>query len=188
MNTKTSKLVSILIVLIVVVTAVVIFTTNQSSDVELSNKDRVGGITLESLLKAKVHVPELNVDVDLVSGQGEFPVLDTPVIGYVAIGKNIATSSSLAISTLAVNGGGTGIFEYLALFRESSNGSIEHTSSIFIGDRIEVKSIEFTKDNSGKVTGAKVSYLDRSPDDAMAEIPTIPRTLEVLIKDSKFVE
>lgn len=186
MNIKSSRLVLLIVLLIIVIAAVFVF-KNKKTD-EIKPTQTANTITTVSLNSATVHVPELDVDVVLSQGQGEFPVLDTPVIGYVAIGKNIATEPPLALSTLAVNGGGSGIFEYLVLFRQSSGGVMEHTSSVFIGDRVEVTSITFVKNNNGQPTGAKVSYLDRSPDDAMAEAPTIPRTLEVSIKDSKFVK
>lgn len=204
----------VVVTVIVVVAALVawvvygIFSDDSKDSMETGSRiggrpDDTGGQgDLEkALASATVDVPELGVEVKLKDGEAEFEVPDTPVIGYAVLGDELKATYPVSpaaaewvVTTLAVNSGGSGVFEYLVLFKvaSSGDGELEHTSSVFIGDRVAVKSIELTEGGqSGGQRGdglqVKVEYLDRGQDEAMSDVPTIPRTLTFAIENGKFV-
>ncbi|MEK7194155.1 MAG: hypothetical protein AAB660_00505 [Patescibacteria group bacterium] len=71
------------------------------------------------------------------------------------------------IVILSQDGGGSGIFVYLAAY-VSGNVEYKGSNAVFIGDRVSPKSITAGKD--GIIT---FEYLDRNENDPMASEPTI---------------
>jgi hypothetical protein len=84
---------------------------------------------------------------------------------------------------LVVNYGGSGNFHFVALFKKADS-SLVHTSSVSIGDRIKIVSVnpETVIGNNYQV---RVDYLDRGIDEAMVVAPTVEKEFTFLVKNHK---
>ena len=81
---------------------------------------------LEALFRAKIKVPDLDQEVTLFKGQAEFKSEDSFVSGFIALGEPILFKNYISkkekvskeniIAPFAVSAGGSGVFNYLAIF------------------------------------------------------------------------
>jgi hypothetical protein len=83
--------------------------------------------------------------------------------------------------TLVANPGGSGTFTYLAAVI-NRNGAADPIATVFLGDRIIVKSIAI---ESGKIL---VTLLTRKPDEPMAAKPTVEVKRVFKLQGESFVE
>jgi hypothetical protein len=140
--------------------------------------------------RVEITVPETSLKVKLMrEGQSSkysaaFADPDDPVMkGFVSIdsGKLTRVSDEYVLVPLFVTYGGTGQFLNLALFNAKS---AMHVGSVFVGDRVEIHSIE--PHNTGtKIEGNyiyKANYKTRLMNESFAVTPTVPAQLVVEIK------
>jgi len=85
-----------------------------------------------------------------------------------------------AIVILRDETGGSGIFYYVSSVI-ASGASQKATNSIILGDRIRIKAISI--DNGI----ASITILDREPTDAMAAVPSVPKTLKFKLSGESLV-
>ncbi|CAN5119314.1 hypothetical protein BH11PAT3_BH11PAT3_1960 [soil metagenome] len=87
----------------------------------------------------------------------------TSTVGYGDLNKD---NKEDAVVALMQNSGGTGTFIYISGYVSSPTG-YKGTNAVFVGDRIQPKSITI---ENGEVT---FTYLDRKPDEPMDAEPTV---------------
>jgi hypothetical protein len=153
-------------------------------------KDTTDNALISRLQSASVSAGETGVRVALVSGKGSFSADDvkgTITLGDVAVSKTI-NGTTYALTTLAVNSGGSGTFWYVVLF-EDKNGTLTDTSYALVGDRVKVTGVRADEisDASGK-TGIVVStsYLDHDKGEPLAAAPTVPSTKIFVVSNGVF--
>lgn len=128
-------------------------------------------------------VPETSIKVKLEKGTGEtYSVTYTdPEMpsskGLLSIDATEAVdfSEKLVLIPVIVNSGGTGQFSYVALLNKENNS---YVSSVFIGDRISISSIQ----TSGDV--AKVNFKTRSISQSYGDQPVIPAQVVLKVQDT----
>ncbi len=98
----------------------------------------------------------------------------TKVKGYGDINED---GKEDVVGVIVQSGSGSGIF-LSVIANVSGPISYKGTDAFFLGDRIDPKSISI---KGGVIT---VSYLDRKPDDAFAEEPTIPKTATLIYNEA----
>ncbi|MFB2647976.1 hypothetical protein [Shewanella mangrovisoli] len=89
------------------------------------------------------------------------------------------------VAPYIVTNQGSGVFWYLGLFSlDYAQNRLVHLGSVFIGDRIEVDSIEpvYPFEAPFKVA---ITYRDRAADQPMAEEPNVAKTLEVGVSETE---
>ena len=86
-----------------------------------------------------------------------------------------------AVALLIVDAGGSGTFTYLAAII-NENGVAKPVASIFLGDRIIVKSLNI---QSGEI---EVNLLTRQPDEPMANEPTVELTQKFILENLQLKE
>jgi len=128
-----------------------------------------GPITLSNGVIDRSVVPDSSV-------MEEISLLDDTAYGDINNDKKID-----AVTLLARFGGGSGTFIYAGAF---VSGPVNYKGSnvIFIGDRINPQSVSIS---DGIVT---IKYLDRNPDQAFSEEPTIQKTMELIYSDGELKE
>ncbi len=98
-----------------------------------------------------------------------------------AVGDLNNDGQSDAAVNLVVESGGSGTFTYLAVVLNQNN-TPKPAASTFLGDRIQLDSIEI---NSGTLI---VNYLDRAPDQPMSAKPVVKVTRSFAYQDGRLVE
>jgi hypothetical protein len=103
-------------------------------------------------------------------------VLDAENLAY---GDVNGDKKNDAVFLLVQESGGSGIFIYIAAY---VSGNVSHKGSnvVFIGDRISPQSLSINP--NGIIT---FSYLERAPGEAMATVPTVPRTKELVYRSGE---
>lgn len=89
------------------------------------------------------------------------------------------------VAPFIVKNQGSGVFVYLGLFSlDYGQNRLQHLGSVFIGDRIEVDSIEpvYPFEAPFKVA---ITYRNRAAGQPMAEEPNVAKTLEVGVSESE---
>ena len=138
---------------------------------------------------ALIMVPDTSTQISLVGGRASYGTdVDGGDVTLVKLlgGATIDPHTSHVFADIAVQSGGTGVFHYVALF-EIVDGSIRHTSSHFIGDRVVVGSASVVSTDN-RSYGIRINYLNRAPEQAMTDEPTIPQTLDLTVQNALFVE
>jgi hypothetical protein len=162
----------------------------ETQEQSLPSLNSIDGVSLANIvLGSEITVPETQgVQLKLTASTQEFKKGDER--GSVTLGDLfVATQAGESIDVLGyvnVNHGGSGTQQYLILERIGQGGK-HHTSSLFIGDRVPVKSLTLQKSNSGGAYEVVISYLERQPDEPMVNAPTVPKTLVVTVKDHLIV-
>lgn len=88
------------------------------------------------------------------------------------------------LAPFAVTTQGTGVFWYLGLFSiDYRTNTLSHLKSEFIGDRVEIKSIEF-KESFGSPYSVSVTYKVRSENQAMSDAPTETNTILLTVSET----
>lgn len=131
-----------------------------------------------------VQIPETLIKVKLEKGaQDVYSATYTnselsATQGFISIDASqiVDFSENLLLVPMIVNSGGTGQFSYVALFDKKEN---KHLSSIFIGDRISVGTIEVEKEI------AKVNFKTRATSQSYGDQPSIPAQIVLNIKNSE---
>ncbi len=106
---------------------------------------------------------------------------ETALLDLTAYGDLNADGKKDTIVLLARSSGGSGIFIYVAAY-VSGPVNYKGSNAIFLGDRVAPQNIAI---KDGVVT---VSYLDRSPEEALASEPTIPASLQLIYRNGELQE
>ncbi len=137
---------------------------------------------------ATVSIPEMNTEVLLQNGSGEFVV--DGARGAVTVSEpyfSVKTDDGHDLyAVMTVNTGGSGEFVNVALFK-NENGDVEYIGAYPMGDRVKVTEINGPIQSQNGEYTLTVDYLDRSPDAPMVEAPTIPKTKTIEIVSSNIV-
>ncbi|PIT95267.1 hypothetical protein COT98_00515 [Candidatus Falkowbacteria bacterium CG10_big_fil_rev_8_21_14_0_10_39_9] len=147
------------------------------SNVEVVVPGVLGKNDPEGLVRAKLKNNQANFSDGVTSGQ----------IFLNGLLKTQKTSAGVDIfCDLVVSYGGSGNFHFIALFK-FADGTLVHTSSLAVGDRIKIVSLvpELTTGNDYQV---KANYLDRNNNEAMSTDPTVKQELIFLVKGHKIVQ
>lgn len=129
------------------------------------------------LLNANVHVPDSEIVVKLGSGVQNFRkgVERGDIMWGDLFTATQTTGGYDVLSYVNVNHGGSGTQQYLVIFHVTDK-IVTHTSSVMIGDRIPVQSITVQPGTTLDQYTVMVNYLERTPDQAMVDAPTVPKT------------
>jgi hypothetical protein len=103
----------------------------------------------------------------------------TNTIGY---GDINGDGKDDAVVVLIQSGGGSGVFVYIAAYA-SSPLDYKGSNAIFVGDRINPKSISISKE--GIIT---FNYLDRKANEPYASEPTVPVSKTYIYSQGKLIE
>lgn len=158
--------------------------------VETSTPSVINSSVYEQVIKnALITVPDTTTKISLVDGRASYGTAtdggDVTLIKLIG-GEKVSTGATHVFADIAVQSGGTGVFHYVALF-DVSSGKPVYLSSHFVGDRVILSSASTTpKDNQSYML--KVQYLDRREGDAMVEEPTVPKEMNIEVKNNLFVE
>lgn len=141
---------------------------------------------LKNIGNASVLVPETSVTVTLSNGSA--PYVDGDTRGTVTLGSLLGGHMTGGgdhdlFVELVVDSGGSGTFHYLALVHMSAPGTLRHTSSVFVGDRVRLQSAVPVSEEASEAYDLVVSYLDRAINEPFAAAPTMPKQLLVTIKN-----
>lgn len=162
------------------------------ADSASGNSCKVGTatVTLEevksALARASLSVPEFpSTRVSLKEFHASFTSGDTQ--GTLSLmPEHIAVSAkddthALVFTHLILESGGSGTFSYLALFSYTpESGELLHLDSVLLGDRITFTSLRTTE---GAM--ARVVFLDRGFDEAMAVKPSVSKTFLYMSRAGK---
>lgn len=138
---------------------------------------------------ALITVPDTSTKISLVDGRASYGTfLDGGDVTFVKLigGIRVNTTTSHVFADVVVQSGGTGVFHYVLLF-EVVGDTINHLSSYFVGDRVEVSSVSLVSKDT-RSYAVKIDYLDRGADQAMVDDPTIPKDMIVEVRNGIFVE
>jgi hypothetical protein len=97
-----------------------------------------------------------------------------------AFGDLDGNGSEDAVAILQTSSGGSGDSTYLAAVLNDA-GVAKPVASIFLGDRIVVKSLTIA---GGKITA---DWLDRKPGDPMSSAPSVETSKQFVLQDGKLV-
>ena len=132
-------------------------------------------VALKGLLsKAEVIVPEVNAKVKLKNGQAEYTQKSEHI--KITLGKIIGQSkdtngSSEIYAEIIIKKGGPEEFHYVGLFLMTGN-KVEHTSSVLIGDRVNMLAASHLCTQDQKVCLVFINYQDRYVGQEMTALPT----------------
>lgn len=130
---------------------------------------------IDALQSATVTIPGTVETVTLEQGTASYT--DSWSRSTVRLGKflgveTLSDGSRDAFVEIILDSEGSGTYSYVAIFRIMDELH-EHTDSVFIGDRIELKSAE-VMNRGGMDYDLAISYLDRKPDEPMSAAPAVP--------------
>ncbi len=114
-----------------------------------------------------------------------FPIDGSPAGGSAWLSADLGRvhkGTQDLVMPFVVNFGGTGMFVYLGVF-EKKDGVYVGRSAVPVGDRIGVEGLMLSSSDASGAFTARLSYRDRREGEAMAQVPTEPRAVEVTIKD-----
>jgi hypothetical protein len=153
-------------------------------------KDSTDNTLLGKLKSASVSAAETGARVALVNGAAQFTVDNTK--GSIALGDIALSTQSgqtkYAITSLAVNTGGSGSFQYVVLF-EDAGSTLNDKSYAFIGDRVKITGIRadsVTGENGKSTLVVSVSYLDHAKGEALSAAPKEAHTKLLVVEDGVF--
>ncbi len=153
-------------------------------------KDSTDTSLLGRLKSASVSASESGARVALQNGTAKFSegnVKGTLTLGDIAVEKEVG-GAKFVVTSLAVNSGGSGVFQYIVLF-EDSGSALTDKSYALVGDRVSITGIrvDTVTDNGGKAQAVvSVSYLDRDKGEPMSATPSVPRTKIFIAEDGIF--
>ncbi len=107
---------------------------------------------------------------------GSASKIEVRLTQYIAYGDLNSNETEDASVILLSDGGGSGLFYYVAAVMNEDEG-LKSTNSLFLGDRIEMKTISI---DSGLI---KVEYLDRTLEQAYTDKPTVEVTKTFEVRD-----
>jgi hypothetical protein len=107
------------------------------------------------------------------------PINTKPVAGNLNIGNQTIRGAALL---LAVNGGGSGVFMYVAASFTNDEGKNIGTNAIGIGDRLVPQNIKIEDGN------IVVDYLDRNKGENFATKPSVNKTKKFTIRENALTE
>jgi hypothetical protein len=124
-------------------------------------------------------------DQQLTFLNGSYSSYDANNIKHSAdiIKQRSTTSGSRGAAIIGDDPGGSGTFSYLYGAMRTKDNATVYSTPIALGDRIKVTEITVTDPNdhdNGEIT---VSYLDHTPDEAMADAPTQEVTKKFAFQD-----
>jgi len=118
-------------------------------------------------------------DTQAINGSGL--TQETDLTDIVAYGDINEDKKDDAVVILMQTGGGSGDFFYLSAY-VSGLVNYKGTNTIFIGDRIEPKSVSIKNEI------ITLTYLDRKPNEPFASDPTILTTKQFIYKNGELVK
>lgn len=119
------------------------------------------------------NVREVSADSALVE--------ETVLTEFISYGDLNDDSRDDAVVLLSRQGGGSGMFIYIAGF-VSATGAYKGTNAIYVGDRVSPQSLTVS---DGVVT---LEYLDRDLEEPLAADPTLPTTKQFVFLSGELVE
>lgn len=126
--------------------------------------------------------------ITLKNGQSEQELVpsgavtqETTLTGTTEYGDINEDKKDDAVAVLMQTSGGSGVFIYLAAY-VSGPVNYKGTNAIFIGDRIEPKSISI---KNGVIT---LNYLDRKTNEPFSSKPTVSITQQFVYKNGELVK
>jgi len=121
----------------------------------------------EEVSSATISIPDEDSTATLVNGKGTFIISGTASMGEVSLDNNTIEVNGKYYGTYGLSTGGSGYFMYLGPFEKKADGTLAHTDSAFLGDRIIIQNIKAEGD---LVT---VTYLDRAEDEPFSAEPSV---------------
>lgn len=169
---------------VMVVTFIILFSMMSSKEVVAPQPTPV---TLPTQFTMTVPETKFNVTISSYTGNtveyGDFEGNQQAGYGTVTMMPQYLVAMDKGyVGTFAVNYGGSGEMVYLGYF-EQSETSYKLTSSVLLGDRVDVSSL--VTDDADTVT---VSYYEHGPDQSLAEKPEVLVIKTFNIKNAKLIE
>jgi hypothetical protein len=146
---------------------------------------------LALLKNVSVTASEDGNKVALVNGKAEFSIEGSSTkgsvsLGEVAIEKTFGSRKDI-LATVNINPASSGTSQYLVLFENKTSGVVEK-SIVFLGDKLEVKSITTT--DLGSKTGeeyvALVTVLERKQGEPMSAKPSVQKIFIFTVEKGVF--
>jgi hypothetical protein len=133
-------------------------------------------VELKGLLsKAEVIVPEVNAKVKLKKGLAEYKKKPEHIkisLGKI-LGRSKAVDGSYEIYAEIITApGGSGVFHYVGLFLVTGK-KVTHTSSVLIGDRVNMLAVVHVCTQDPKICLAIVNFQAHHTGQALSELPTL---------------
>ena len=177
-------------ILILIAIFVIWFVFKQASNVSPTNNQ-----TMQPLNVSLTHPDPSNATftidnqpITLSKGTNEEDIIpggeltqDTNLTNLIAYGDLNGDKKDDAAVVLIQSGSGSGVFIYIAAY-VSGLLNYKGSNAIFIGDRIDPKSISIS---NGVIT---FNYLDRKPDEPYAADPTVPTSKQFVYSNGTLVE
>ena len=139
-----------------------------------------------TLSNTSLRVPDQTVRVSLRGGAGSFtegPVRGNVTLVSVLASRKTPDGSYDAFANVVSDTGGSGTFQYLVLFRLTAQ-TIEDTSYVFVGDRVQLVSATPGPDTANGYQLA-VTYLDRAPNEPLSAAPTVSKQVTFAVQGHK---
>ncbi|MDO8579553.1 MAG: hypothetical protein Q7R72_01630 [bacterium] len=150
-------------------------------DFAVTDKDTTDATLLARLGSVSVSAGESGDRTALVKGMAQFTsenVKGMIVLGDVAVEK-VVGDTKYVVTSLSVNSGGSGTFNYVVLF-EDRDGNLTDKSYSLVGDRVKITGLRADEVSGGLIVS--VSYMDHDKGEPLAAFPTVPRT-KILVVD-----
>lgn len=146
-------------------------------------EERMSKADRERLLLGEiaVNIPDIDVQTIISGGRGVFDAGER-FEGFILLGEQHASAlidgEEFILAHASLNTGGTGIFDYIFVFRVDGE-SLVHTSSAHIGDLIVVRGLKVGEKRATQADGARaeviVDILDRDENEPLVVDPTVER-------------
>jgi hypothetical protein len=113
--------------------------------------------------------------------EGGATMIETTLTNMIEYGDINKDNKDDAVVVIVQDGGGSGVFTYIAGF-VSNPADYKGSNAIFIGDRIEPKSVSIS---NGIIT---LKYLDRKPGESFAIAPSVSVSKQFVYSNGNLVE
>ncbi len=149
-------------------------------------KDTTDTSLISRLKSSSVAAAETGTRVALSNGTAKFTegsAKGTITLGDVAVETTVG-GVKYALTSLAVNSGGSGTYKYIVLF-EDKNGTLTDKSYTLIGDRVTITGIRADALDNNQIA-VSVSYLAHDKGEPLSSAPTVPRTKILVVENGMF--
>lgn len=180
---ESNKLMLILFIVLAFVLVIVYSSFKFDKKVSYSREELVSFVN-----SSMVTVPDTSFAVSLTDGKGEFS--DSVTEGTVKVSEPIYSVKTKAgydvFAVMTYNTGGSGEFVDIAMFYVIKDKAV-FRGSYPVGDRVVVDDITLASEKNKNSYTINVNYLDRTPEESMADEPTEFETLNFEVKDHMIV-
>jgi hypothetical protein len=154
---------------------------------EVSVTQPLSAETLAVLRELTIPVPDQEIAVRLLGGVATFDVApDSATKGFVTLLDGAieygAPTGSYALVPIAVSGGGSGMFNYVLLFKKESE-TLRFIDSAYLGDRVEVDLLNIKRSLNTDELYLTAKIKTREESEAMAAPRTQKQTLRFIFRD-----